>query len=235
MNGASIIAQALKNVGIDRVYLFPGGTIAPLLDELTKIGIDYICTINEQGAGYAAIGAAKITGKPQVVMVTSGPGATNLVTPVADAYYDSVPIIAITGQVGTKDINYAKKIRQTGFQETDSTGIFTPVTKNSKILTKDVNLYDEIMESIAICTGGRPGPVHIDLPMDVQRDDIPGQSVNKEKWSTVGKSDGENPVLVIMILKMSDNKFFVQKSPLYLWEMESFCLKLAVNLTSFSV
>ena len=115
MSGAEIIAKTLKSIGVKKVFLFPGGTIAPLLDSLVKVGIKYVCTRNEQGAGYAAIGAAKTTGLTQVVIVTSGPGVTNVLTPVADAYYDSVPLLVLTGQVGTRDINFEKKVRQTGF------------------------------------------------------------------------------------------------------------------------
>lgn len=169
MIGAKIIANALKDLGIERVYLYPGGTIAPLLDELVNIGIEYICSRNEQGAGYAAIGAAKLTNKPQVVIVTSGPGATNALTPVADAFYDSVPLIVITGQVGTSDINWERKKRQTGFQETDTIGIFKPVTKSAKILSKEMDLYSEIVEAYNTTIDGRFGPVLLDLPMDVQR------------------------------------------------------------------
>jgi len=130
MTGADVIALALKDMGIKRVYIYPGGTIAPLLDAITSLGIEYICARNEQGAGYAAIGAAKVTGKTQVAIVTSGPGITNLLTPIADAFYDSVPLLAISGQVGTNDMNSEKLVRQTGFQETDSVGITSPVTKN---------------------------------------------------------------------------------------------------------
>jgi acetolactate synthase I/II/III large subunit len=177
MTGAALIAKALKDVGIKRVYIFPGGTIAPLLDELIKCGISYYCGINEQGAGYAAIGAAKITGEPQVVLVTSGPGATNLITPVADAYYDSIPIIAITGQVGTTDINQNKHIRQTGFQETDHTGLFSKITKSSKTLQKNMNIYAEIVASFLLSSIGRKGPVHIDMPMDIQRENLENQEM----------------------------------------------------------
>ena len=172
MLGAKIIAKTLKAVGVKRVFLFPGGTIAPLLDALIKEGIGYICTRNEQGAGYAAIGAAKITGFPQVVMVTSGPGATNVLTPVADAYYDSVPLLVFTGQVGTKDINFERKIRQTGFQEIDTINIFKPVTKKSHVLTFDEDIEKTIFGSFMLTKEGRPGPVLIDLPMDVQSGDV---------------------------------------------------------------
>ncbi len=169
MIGAKILSNALKHLGIERVYLYPGGTIAPLLDELVYNGIKYLCSRNEQGAGYAAIGAAKLTNKPQVVIVTSGPGATNVLTPVADAFYDSVPLIVITGQVGTSDINWERKKRQTGFQETDTIGIFKPVTKMAKILSKDMDLYSEIVDAYYTTIEGRFGPVLLDLPMDVQR------------------------------------------------------------------
>ena len=119
-NGAAIIASALKDLGVKRVFLFPGGTIAPLLDELVKIGIEYICFRHEQGAGFAAIGAAKETNFPQVVMVSSGPGATNLVTCMADAFYDSVPILALTGQVQTSDINKKKMLDKRDFKRLTS-------------------------------------------------------------------------------------------------------------------
>lgn len=190
MLGAEIIAKTLKSVGVNRVFLFPGGTIAPLLDAFIKEGIDYICTINEQGAGYGAIGAAKVTGFPQVVMVTSGPGVTNVLTPVTDAYYDSVPLLVFTGQVGTGDINFEKKIRQTGFQETDTIGIFNPVTKKSHILTLDEDISKTIFDSFMLTKEGRPGPVLIDLPMDVQRSEIKQEGPNR--FLTIGGSRTDN-------------------------------------------
>ena len=169
MKGSKIMAQAIKDLGIKKVFLYPGGTIAPLLDDLVNLGVEYICGVNEQGAGYGAIGAAKINNEPQVVIVTSGPGATNLVSPVADAYYDSVPLIVITGQVGTNDVNWKKNKRQTGFQETDTVGMYSSITKSSKILGKDLDLYKEINDAYNLSINGRYGPVHIDLPMDTQR------------------------------------------------------------------
>jgi acetolactate synthase-1/2/3 large subunit len=178
MLGAEIIAKTLKSVGVKRVFLFPGGTITPLLDALVKEGIGYACARNEQGAGYGAIGAAKVTGFPQVVMVTSGPGATNVLTPVADAFFDSVPVLIFTGQVGTKDINFEKKIRQTGFQETDTVSIFKPVTKKSHILTLNEDISRTIFDSFMLTKEGRPGPVLIDLPMDVQSGDVKQKSPN---------------------------------------------------------
>jgi acetolactate synthase I/II/III large subunit len=190
MLGANIIAAAIKDMGIKIVYLYPGGTIAPLLDAFVSLGIEYVCARNEQGAGYAAIGAAKMTGKPQLVMVTSGPGATNLVTPVADAYYDSVPIIAITGQVGVSDINIERKVRQTGFQETDSKNIFTPITKKASVIIKFENLYQQITDMVTITTDGRPGPVLIDIPMSIQRG-----KVENERWARPIISEYNNAVV----------------------------------------
>lgn len=179
MVGAEIIAKILKSIGVKNVFLFPGGTIAPLLDALVNEGIEYICTRNEQGAGYAAIGAAKVTGFPQVVMVTSGPGATNVLTSVADAYYDSIPLLVFTGQVGTKDINFEKKIRQTGFQETDTVSIFKSVTKKAHVLTNNEDISRTIIDSFMLTREGRPGPVLIDLPMDVQRSEIKHGNLDK--------------------------------------------------------
>lgn len=166
---ANMIARELKELGVNRIYTYPGGTVAPLLDALMDEDIECICPRNEQGAGYAAIGAAKVTNQPRVVIVTSGPGATNLLSPVADAYYDSVPLLVFTGQVGTKDINYSKKIRQTGFQETDTTGIFSPVVKSAQIMEEDCDPVELIQNAYNLAKDGRPGPVLIDLPMDVQR------------------------------------------------------------------
>ena len=203
MLGAEMIAKTLKSVGVKRVFLFPGGTIAPLLDALVKEGIAYICTRNEQGAGYGAIGAAKVTGFPQVVMVTSGPGATNVLTPVADAYYDSVPLLVFTGQVGTKDINFEKKVRQTGFQETDTVNIFKPVTKKTHILSLDEDIPKTICDSFMLTKKGRPGPVLIDLPMDVQRGEIKCKNPNKY-LTTVSKDNSSSKDMSSIFSKVSE-------------------------------
>ena len=168
-NGAKIIASALKDLGVKRVFLFPGGTIAPLIDELVQVGIEYICMRHEQGAGFAAIGAAKETNFPQVVIVSSGPGATNLVTCIADAFYDSVPILALTGQVQTDDLNIDKNVRQTGFQETDVVGIMRSISKEASILKETDNLYQKVWQSFQLTLSGRKGPVLIDMPMNIQK------------------------------------------------------------------
>ncbi|HEY4521724.1 MAG TPA: thiamine pyrophosphate-binding protein [Candidatus Paceibacterota bacterium] len=169
MINAELIAKTLKSVGVKRVFIFPGGTIAPLLDALIKEGIEYVCPRNEQGAGYAALGAAKVSGFPQVVMVTSGPGVTNVMTPVADAYYDSVPLLVFTGQVATKDINKEKRVRQTGFQEVDTTGMYQSVTKRAHLLSLEDDISKTIFDLFNLTRNERSGPVLCDLPMDVQK------------------------------------------------------------------
>jgi acetolactate synthase-1/2/3 large subunit len=207
MLGSEIIAKQLKTLGIKRVFVYPGGPICPLIRSLEMEGIEYICARNEQGAGYAAIGAAKATGDPQVVMVTSGPGATNLLTPVADAYFDSIPLLVLTGQVGSMDINYQKKLRQTGFQEIDTVNIYKPVTKNAQILTIDEDISETINKSYTQAKEGRPGPVLIDLPMDVQRGVVKTQNVQPKTISDNGTS-GEG----LNVEKVNETKKLLAKS-----------------------
>ena len=191
MNVAGFICNFLIANGIDKVFVYPGGTIAPFLHEMEKRGIKIVCFRNEQGAGYAAIGAAKVSGKPQVVAVTSGPGATNIVTPVADAYYDSIPLIVFTGQVATPYINIDKKVRQTGFQETDVVGLFKSITKQSTILTPNDFAEEKLFNALRLVISERPGPVVIDLPMDTQKKDIESKIVLKETKLYINK-DREN-------------------------------------------
>ena len=117
MNVAEKFVEILKKNQIQDVFIYPGGTIAPIINACEKLRIKIQNFKSEQGAGYAAIGAYKTTKKPQVLMVTSGPGVTNALTPLADAFYDSIPLILITGQIGTKDLQARKFVRQRGFQE----------------------------------------------------------------------------------------------------------------------
>ncbi|MBI5827508.1 MAG: thiamine pyrophosphate-binding protein [Deltaproteobacteria bacterium] len=172
--GASVIARILKKHGIDRVFTFPGGTIAPVFEELGKVGIEIVCARHEQGAGYMALAIARLTRTPQVVMVTSGPGATNLATVVADAYFDSTPLIAITGQVGTVDLKSGRQVRQVGFQQVDTVSMMAPVSKAAFQPESPEDLCVVMEEAIAISIAGRPGPVVVDLPMNVQRGTVKG-------------------------------------------------------------
>jgi len=166
--GADVIADAIVEHGLKRVFVFPGGTIAPLLDALNKRDVELFTARNEQGAGYAALAVARLTGEPQVVLVTSGPGVTNVVTVVADAYFDSTPLIVICGQVGTGDLARSTELRQRGFQEVDTRWLMGVITKYSRPITVDY-ITKHMSDSFELAAQGRPGPVVIDLPMDIQR------------------------------------------------------------------
>ncbi len=162
MTGAEIFVRCLAEEGVDILFGYPGGVIIGIYDVLHDLThIKHILTRHEQGATHAAEGYAKATGRPGVVLVTSGPGATNAVTGIADAYLDSVPIVVFTGQVVTKLIG------NDAFQEVDIVGITRPITKHN-YLVKDVNeLANTIKAAFYIATTGRPGPVLVDLPKDV--------------------------------------------------------------------
>ncbi|PIQ90239.1 MAG: acetolactate synthase, large subunit, biosynthetic type [Candidatus Omnitrophica bacterium CG11_big_fil_rev_8_21_14_0_20_41_12] len=165
MIGASILLESLKRVGVDVIFGYPGGQVLPIFDQLYDSDIKFILIRHEQGAAHAADGYARATGKVGVCLSTSGPGATNLVTGIATAYMDSIPMVAITGQVGTHLIG------NDAFQEADVTGITRPITKHN-YLVKDVkDLAQIIAEAFYIASSGRPGPVLIDIPVDVQRAD----------------------------------------------------------------
>jgi len=164
LNGAEIIIETLIEQGIDTVFGYPGGSVLGLYDALYKYQgkIKHYITCHEQAAAHAADGYARVTGKPGVVFATSGPGATNLVTGIANAYLDSSPVIAITGNVATNLIG------RDSFQEVDICGITMPVTKHN-FMVKDVEqLAPTIREAFKIALSDRPGPVLIDVPKDVQ-------------------------------------------------------------------
>lgn len=166
---AEWVAITCREIGVSRVFLYPGGTIAPLVNACIKYGIETEVFKNEQGAGYAALASARITGKPQVVMVTSGPGVTNLVTPIADAYYDSTPFVVFTGQIGTADLTSRQAVRQRGFQEVPTVALTQPITKRSTCVMSVEDVVREVPLAFQIASTGRQGPVVIDFPMDIQR------------------------------------------------------------------
>lgn len=166
---AEWVARTCREIGVSRVFLYPGGTIAPLVNACIKYGIETEVFKNEQGAGYAALASARITGKPQVVMVTSGPGVTNLVTPIADAYYDSTPLVVFTGQIGTADLSSRQAVRQRGFQEVPTVALTQPITKRSTCVMSVEDVVREVPLAFQIASTGRQGPVVIDFPMDIQR------------------------------------------------------------------
>jgi acetolactate synthase-1/2/3 large subunit len=162
LRGADIIIESLKFHGVDLVFGYPGGTIMPVYDALYRSGFRHILARHEQGAAHAADGYARATGRTGVVLATSGPGATNLVTGLMTAYMDSVPLIAITGQVATSAIG------TDAFQEADIYGITIPITKYNYLVKDVARLAETFAEAFYIARSGRPGPVLIDIPKDVQ-------------------------------------------------------------------
>ncbi|MDD5292471.1 MAG: biosynthetic-type acetolactate synthase large subunit, partial [Candidatus Omnitrophica bacterium] len=165
MTGAQIFVEALKKENVEIIFGYPGGQVLPIFDKLYDAGIRFILTRHEQGAAHAADGYARATGKVGVCIATSGPGATNLTTGIANAYMDSVPMVAFTGQVKSSLIG------NDAFQEADVTGITRPITKHN-YLVKDVkDLACVIKEAFHIASTGRPGPVVVDIPSDIQMAD----------------------------------------------------------------
>jgi acetolactate synthase I/II/III large subunit len=162
LTGAQSLVRSLEEVGADVVFGIPGGAILPAYDPLLdSTKVRHVLVRHEQGAGHAAEGYAQASGKVGVCMATSGPGATNLVTPIADAYMDSVPIVAITGQVGRPFIG------TDAFQEADISGITIPITKHNFLVQDPAEIPQTIAEAFHLASTGRPGPVLVDLPKDV--------------------------------------------------------------------
>ena len=163
LKGAQILLECLVREGVEVIFGLPGGTVLPLYDTLPQYPqIRHILVRHEQGAAHAADGYARATGKVGVCLATSGPGATNLVTGIATAYLDSSPVVAITGQVATPYIG------RDSFQEVDITGITLPITKHNYLITRPEDIAETVKEAFHIARTGRPGPVLIDLPRDVQ-------------------------------------------------------------------
>ena len=169
---ADWVAEYFRVNGVDKVFLYPGGTIAPLINACIAQNIKIEIFKGEQGALYAALAYARVTGRPQVAMVTSGPGVTNAITPLADAFYDSTPLVLIAGQIGTTDLTVRKPIRQRGFQEVPTVEITSPITKRSKCVFTVDAVFREIPLALQLSQSGRAGPVVIDFPMDIQRSEI---------------------------------------------------------------
>ena len=175
--------MALERVGVDVVFGIPGGAVLPAYDPLLDSSqIRHILARHEQGAGHAATGYAQATGRTGVCMATSGPGATNLVTPLADAYMDSVPVVAITGQVATNLIG------TDGFQEADISGITYPITKHNFLVTKPEDIARTIGEAFHLASTGRPGPVLVDIAKDAM------QATTDFTWPVPFDLPGYHPV-----------------------------------------
>ncbi|MFS0654654.1 acetolactate synthase large subunit [Bacillus sp. 179-C3.3 HS] len=161
MNGALMLIEALKREKVEVIFGYPGGAVLPIYDKIYDSGLFHVLPRHEQGAIHAAEGYARVSGKPGVVIATSGPGATNLVTGIADAMIDSLPLVVFTGQVATTVIG------SDAFQEADVLGITMPITKHSYQVRRPEDLPGIIKEAFHIATTGRPGPVLIDIPKDV--------------------------------------------------------------------
>src|SRR5687768_6807621 len=161
LNGGQALIKALELEGVEVIFGLPGGAILPVYDPIIDSPIRHILVRHEQGAGHMAEGFAHATGRPGVAMVTSGPAATNIVTPLCDAYMDSIPMVVITGQVGTAAIGLD------AFQECDTVGITRSVTKHNELVMEPEDIPRAIREAFHIATTGRPGPVLVDIPKDV--------------------------------------------------------------------
>ncbi|MBQ8632009.1 MAG: acetolactate synthase large subunit, partial [Lachnospiraceae bacterium] len=163
LNGSEILVECLKEQGVDTIFGYPGGAVLNIYDALYKHSseIKHILTSHEQGAAHAADGYARATGKVGVCLATSGPGATNLVTGIATAYMDSVPMVAITGNVGVSLLG------KDSFQEIDIAGVTMPITKHNFIVKDVTQLADTIRRAFKIAKTGRPGPVLVDITKNV--------------------------------------------------------------------
>ena len=181
-SGAEIVFKCLEDQDVEFIFGYPGGAVLPIYDELKNhSSIKHILVRHEQGAGHAAEGYARSSGKPGVVLVTSGPGATNVVTALTDAYMDSVPLVCISGQVPTHLIG------TDAFQECDTTGITRPCTKHNWLVKDIKNLSKILHEAFRVATTGRPGPVLVDIPKDIQF-----AKINYEKPKIERKLNGKS-------------------------------------------
>lgn len=173
MKASDYIVQFLVDQGIDKAFGYIGGAIAHLYDSFDKNNhIEIVNTIHEQGAGFAAEGYARVRGKTGVATATSGPGATNLITPIGSCFFDSIPTLFITGQVNTYEYKYDTPVRQIGFQETDIVSIVKPITKYAVMIDEIQSLRYELEKAYFLTQNGRKGPVLIDIPMNIQRTDF---------------------------------------------------------------
>ena len=184
LTGAQALIKSLEMEGVEVMFGLPGGAILPVYDPLIDSSIRHILVRHEQGAGHMASGYAHTTGRPGVAMVTSGPAATNIVTPLADAYLDSIPIVVITGQVAYSAIG------TDAFQEADTVGITMPITKHNWLVSDVNDIPRVIREAFHVATTGRPGPVLVDFPKDIanqtmewywpEKVDMPGLQADRE-------------------------------------------------------
>jgi len=202
MSGAQMILETLVDLGVDVIFGYPGGAVLPIYDEIFKQDkIKHILVRHEQAATHAAEGYARSTGKPGVVLVTSGPGATNAVTGLTDAMLDSIPMICITGQVARHLIG------NDAFQEADTIGITRPCTKHNYLVKETSDVQKVIREAFYVASSGRPGPVVIDMPKDVQVDKAPFKLIgNVEHRTYRPKVDGDELAIEAAVAAMAKGK-----------------------------
>jgi len=195
MKVADYIINHLSDIGIKEIFVVYGHANGDLVDAFTRNDkIRYIATMHEQGSGFAAEGHSKVSGNIGVAMSTSGPGGMNLVTPIGNCYYDSVPCLFITGQINSQFMRPNKSIRQVGFQETDIVSIVKPITKYAKMITDKNDVRYELECAIHMAKEGRPGPVLLDIPLDIQKQDIEDVSKLLGFEDTVGNVYSEETI-----------------------------------------
>ena len=206
MTGAKMVVQALKDQGVEVVFGYPGGAVLPIYDELFQQNeIRHVLVRHEQGATHMAEGYARSTGKPGVVLVTSGPGATNAVTGITDALMDSIPMIVLSGQVPTFLIG------TDGFQEADTVGITRPCTKNNWLVKDPDRLAETIHQAFHVATSGRPGPVLVDIPKDVQFAEgtyTPPQKAKVDHYQPRVKGDIDAITALVEMLEQAERPIF---------------------------
>jgi len=233
-SGAEIVFKCLEDQDVEFVFGYPGGAVLPIYDELKNFNsIKHILVRHEQGAGHAAEGYARSTGKPGVLLVTSGPGATNAVTALTDAYMDSVPLVCISGQVPTHLIG------TDAFQEADTTGITRPCTKHNWLVKDIKDLGKTIHKAFEVATTGRPGPVLVDIPKDIQF-----QKTNYTKFKKQKKLNGkvhshfsQNDIdeLIKLMSKASKPIFYTGGGVINSGPKASELLRELVNTTGFPI
>ena len=233
-SGAEIVFKCLEDQNVEFVFGYPGGAVLPIYDELKNFNsVKHILVRHEQGAGHAAEGYARSTGKPGVLIVTSGPGATNAVTALTDAYMDSVPLVCISGQVPTHLIG------TDAFQECDTTGITRPCTKHNWLVKDVKDLEKVIHKAFEVATTGRPGPVLVDIPKDVQF-----QKTNYIKFKKQKKLNGkvnsqfsqkDIDELIKLMSKASKPVFYTGGGVINSGPKASELLRELVNMTGFPI
>ncbi|RJL02875.1 acetolactate synthase 3 large subunit [Paracoccus aestuarii] len=202
MTGARMVVEALRDQGVDTVFGYPGGAVLPIYDEIFQQNdITHVLVRHEQGAVHMAEGYARATGKPGVVLVTSGPGATNAVTGLTDALLDSIPLVVLSGQVPTFMIG------TDGFQEADTVGITRPCTKHNWLVKDTAKLAETIHKGFHVATSGRPGPVLIDIPKDVQFATGPyvgPKQIDKGRYQPAKKGDLDAITRLVELMEQAE-------------------------------